>query len=82
MESNKVYDYRWREPFNNVWHTTRCKVVQVFPKSLKIELLGFGKNGTRPSTQMVVRKNSVMGWADPQPQTEVNDSWKKWSYFD
>jgi hypothetical protein len=82
MEDNKVYNYRWREPYNNIWHTTRCRVLEVLPKTLRIELLGFGKGGTRPYTMLKVQKKSVIDWKEPEPERTIDDSWKKWNYFD
>jgi hypothetical protein len=83
MEGRKIYDYRWREPFGTNWYTTRCEVIGEYPKSLKIKLLGCGKNGMRPGTELTVRKASVIGWQAEQKKATatVDDGWKEYTYF-
>lgn len=80
MEQNetKTVTYRWREPYENVWHETRCEVLSIGKKTANIRLLGFGKNGTKPNTVMRVHLKSLVGLKDRQPDL----SWQKYSYFD
>lgn len=80
-EYNKTVTYRWRESFNNVWHETRCEVISYNDKTAVIKLLGFGKDGRRPGTQMRVQLKSLVGFK-PDCGKDVDDSWKGYTYFD
>lgn len=73
--------YRWRESFNNVWHETRCEVISHNDKTAVIKLLGFGKDGRRPGSQMRVKLTSLVGFKQETPK-EVDDKWKGYTYFD
>lgn len=75
--------YRWREPYENIWHETRCEVLSHTDKTATIKLLEFGKNGMRPGTILKkVHLKSLIGFDDGKQKQEPDMSWKKHSYFD
>ena len=82
-ENNKTaVKYRWREPYNNIWHESRCEVLSHNDKTAKIRLLEFGKNNARPGTVMTVHLKSLVGFTVEKPGQPPDDSWKRYSYFD
>lgn len=78
---NDIVKYRWREPYANVWHETRCEVLEYNDKTAKIKLLEFGKNQRRPGSIMRVHLSSLVGFKLPNQNTEEPD-WHKYTYFD
>ena len=80
FNENKIVKYRWREPYANVWHTTKCEVLSHNDKTAVIKLLEFGKCGARPGTQLRVHLKSLIGFSKNKP--ELDDSWKNYTYFD
>lgn len=80
FENNGCVKYRWREPYNNIWHETKCEVISHNGKTATIKLLEFGKNGMRPGTILKrVHLKSLIGFNDVK---EPDMSWKKYTYFD
>lgn len=81
-EQKKQVKYRWREPYANVWHETRCEVLSFTDKTAKIKLLEFGKNGAPPGTILPkVHLDSLIGFENPnKPGPDL--SWHKYTYFD
>ena len=77
--NDDVVIYRWRESFENRWHTTKCIVLSYGNKTAKIKLLEFGKNNTPPGTQMTVHRKSLIGFE--HEKRNIDDSWKKYTYF-
>lgn len=73
-----VCEYRWRESYAPIWHTTRCEVLEHNGRTAKIRLMGFGKDGRRPGTEMRVQLKSLVGFRTEQPTPE----WHIYSYFD
>lgn len=78
---NQIVKYRWRESFANVWHETRCEVLSFNDKTAVIKLLGFGKDGRRPGTQMRVQLKSLVGFDNPN-KPEPDLSWHRHTYFE
>lgn len=75
----KRYLYRWREAYGTRWFTTPCEVIEELNKTLRIRLIGIGKNGMRPGTELKVHKKSVLNWIEDHKP--VDDSWKDYTYF-
>lgn len=81
-EQKKTVKYRWREPYNNIWHETRCEVLSYTDKTAKIKLLEFGKNGAPPGTILTkVQFKSLIGFENPN-KPEPDLSWHKHTYFE
>lgn len=81
-EHKKTVKYRWREPYANIWHETRCEVLSHTDKTATIKLLEFGKNGMRPGTILKkVHFDSLIGFENPN-KPEPDTGWKKYTYFD
>ena len=76
----KVVKYRWRESYANIWHETRCEVLEYNDKTAKIKLLEFGKNQRRPGSIMRVHLGSLVGFELPKPVDEEPE-WHKYTYF-
>lgn len=81
MENKDVF-YKWREPFRDVYHQTRCEVLDYTDKTARIRLLGFGKNQTKPYTIIRVHLKSLVGFELPKPEPEEEPEWHRYSYFD
>lgn len=62
VEGKVICKYRWREPYANIFHTSRCEVLSYNDKTAKIKLIEYGKNGARPGTEMQVHLKSLIGF--------------------
>ena len=72
--------YRWRESFSNIWHKTKCEVLEHNNKTAKIKLLEFGKNQRPAGSVMRVHLKSLVGFPSVEPSPDLG--WQKYTYFE
>ncbi len=72
--------YRWRESFSNIWHKTKCEVLEHNDKTAKIKLLEFGKNQRPAGSVMRVHLKSLVGFSSVEPSPDLE--WQKYTYFE
>lgn len=74
--------YRWLDYFAKQYRLTRCEVLSANGKTAMIRLLGFGRNGTPPGTEMRVHIKSLVGFTPPEPPSPPSSKdWRDYSYF-
>ena len=52
--------YNWMDYFTEIWHSSKCEVLERGEKTTKIKLLECARGGALPGTILRVRNKSVI----------------------